>query len=301
MTDGNPLLSLSDALAAAVTKAGQATVLVNGRRRMPASGIVYAPGLILTADHVLERDEDIRLILPDGEEASASLAGRDPGSDLALLRMEASGLSAAEVATAEAQVGQLVLAVGRPSPAGVQASLGIITSTGGPLRTRRGALLERYLTTDAVPYPGFSGGPLVDAAGRILALNTSGLARGASLGIPIQRAWAIASTLSEHGRVRQGYLGIRSQPVTLPVQGQKALGREQTLGLLLLHVEEDSPAAQGDLMIGDILVGIGGEPLEDPDELTGRLTGSLVGKPAQIELLRGGQVATLDVIIGERK
>jgi S1-C subfamily serine protease len=301
-TNGNnPLTALSDAMAEAVAKAGAATVLVNGRRRLPASGIVYAADLVLTADHVIEREDDIPVVLPDGSEIAATLAGRDPGSDLALLRLKAAAAWTAEAAPEEARIGQLVLALGRPDRDGVQASLGVISAIGGPVRTGRGGLLERYLRTDAIPYPGFSGGPLVDAAGRVIGLNTSGLARGASLAIPVSLAWQVAETLEKHGSVRRGYLGVRSQPVAIPAAQQKALGRDQASGLLLVGVEEGSPAEAGGLIVGDILVAIAGQPVTDPDELLARLSGNIVGSPAPLEVLRGGQPTSITVTIGERK
>lgn len=300
-TNENPLVQLSDAMADAVAKAGASTVLVNARQRMPASGIAFSENLILTADHVVERDEDIQILLPDGNQVEASVAGRDPSSDLALLRLAASPLIAAELAAGEARVGQLALAVGRPSQEGLQASLGIVSAAGGPIRTPRGSLIERYIRTDTIPYPGFSGGPLVDAAGRVLGLNTSGLAPGVSLTLPASLAWQVAEALKEHGQLRRGYLGIRSQPVMIPAAQRSALDRTQETGLLLVGIEEQSPAAQGGLMVGDILTGMAGQPLIDPDDLLARLSGALVGKKIEMELLRGGHLNRISVTIGERK
>ena len=301
-SNGNNILTvLSDSMAAAVEKGGAATVLVAGRRRMPASGIAYAPDLILTADHVIERDDDIPVMLPDGTEFAAKLAGRDPGNDLAVLRLGSAVAAVAEPAPQEARIGQLVLALGRPSPDGIQASLGVISAVGGPVRTGRGGLLERYLRTDAVPYPGFSGGPLVDTAGRIVGLNTSGLARGASLAIPAGLAWQVAEALALHGSVRRGYLGLRSQPVAIQPAQQKALGRDQETGLLLVGVEDGSPAEAGGLIVGDILTGIADHAVKDPDELLSRLSGEVVGRPTAVEVLRGGLPHKLTVTIGERK
>ena len=297
--NANPLTALSEALAQAVEKAGASTVLVNARRRLPASGIAYAADLILTADHVVERDEDIHILLPDGTQLGAEVAGRDPGSDLAVLRLERAAATPIETAP-PARVGQLALALGRPAADGIQASLGVVSAAGGPVRTGRGGMLEQYLRTDTIPYPGFSGGPLVDAAGRALGLNTSGLARGMSLTIPQSFAWQIAAALAQHGHVRRGYLGIRSQAVKVPAAQQTALGRQQKHGLLIINVEEDSPAERGGLLVGDILVGLQGEPLEDADELLARLVGELVGQAAQVEVLRGGQPANVMVTIGER-
>jgi S1-C subfamily serine protease len=288
-------------MADAVAKAAAATMTVDARRRMPASGVAYAANLVLTADHVIEREEDIHIGLPDGSQVSAALVGRDPGSDLALLRVEGSPLSPAEPAPAAARIGQLALALGRPGGEGIQASLGLVSAVGGPVRTRRGSLLEQYLRTDTIPYPGFSGGPLIDASGRVLGVNTSGLAPGAALTIPVAVAWQVAAALAQHGHIRRGYLGIRSQPVEIPAAQRHPLGRSQEIGLLLVGVEDNSPASEGGLMVGDILVGLAGEPLDDPDQLLSRLTGALVGQPTPVEVLRGGQLRTITVKIGERK
>lgn len=294
---GNSLAALSDAMAAAVERAAAVTVMINGRRRLPASGILYSPDLVLTAEHVVEREDDIPVFLASDQEVRASVAGRDPGNDLALLRLESASGTAAETAPGEARVGQLALAIGRPSRNGIQASLGIVSSMGGPLRTGRGGLLDRYLATDAIPYPGFSGGPLIDASGRILGINTSGLARGSSLAIPSSLAWAVAATLAEHGHIRRGYLGLRTQPVQLPGGGPE---RVRSTGLLIVGVEEGSPAEMGGLIVGDILTGLAGQPVSDHDELLSRLSAALVGQPAQVAVLRGGQPMEVTVTIGER-
>jgi S1-C subfamily serine protease len=300
--NGNNILSkLSDAMANAVEVAGAGTVMVNGRRRLPASGIAFASDLILTANHVLEREEDIPVILPDGSEFSSRLAGRDPGSDLAVLRLEKSVAALAIPASEEAHVGQIVLALGRPSPNGIQASLGVVSAIGGPVRTGRGGLLERYIRTDAIPYPGFSGGPLVDSSGKVLGMNTSGLSRGASLVVPAGLAWQLAESLAKHGSVRRGYLGVRSQPVEVSAAQQEALGRQQEGGLLLVSVEKRSPAEAGGLMVGDILIGFDGQAVTDPDELFVLLAGEVVDRPIQLEVLRGGQPTQITVTIGERK
>jgi S1-C subfamily serine protease len=217
------------------------------------------------------------------------------------LRLEQPVASPAEAASQEARVGQLVLALGRPTPEGIQASLGVVSAIGGPVRTGHGGLLERYLRTDATPYPGFSGGPLVDTAGRVVGLNTSGLGRGVAITIPAALAWEIASTLAQHGHVRRGFIGVRSQPVPIAVAQQKALGREQASGLLLVGVEDKSPAEKGGLLVGDIIVALAGKPVVDPDELLAALVGEIVGKPTSFEILRGGQPLTLSVTVGERK
>ncbi len=296
----NVLVELSDALADAAEKAGEATVLVNARRRMPASGIAYAADLILTADHVVEQAEDIMVTLADRTEISARVAGRDAGSDLAVLKLERAAGTVAEATKSPARLGQIALALGRPSPDGIEASLGTVSAIGGPIRTGRGGMLERYIRTDSISYPGFSGGPLVAADGTVLGLNTSGLARGAAITIPADIAWKVAETLAKHGQIKRGYLGIRSQTVEIPDASQKALKREQATGLLVVSVEKDSPASKSGLIVGDILVAVASVPVLHHDELFARLSGDVVGKSTPVEILRGGQPQTLNVLIGER-
>lgn len=299
-TSDNPLVAFSEALADAVARAGAATVLVNARRRMPASGVQFGPDLVLTASHAVEREENLSVLHSDGSETVVTMVGRDPSTDLAVLRLEKSAGAVAERAPQDGRVGQLVLALGRPSPNGIEASLGVISSVGGPVRMQRGGLLESYLRTDTIPYPGFSGGPLVDVSGRVLGINTSGLAHGAAITIPASLAWTVAEALGQHGRVRRGYLGVRSQPVELPTASRQALGRDQKLGLLLVGVDDGSPAANGGLLLGDVLVALAGKPVEDPDALVSMLAANLVGTPVAIEVIRGGQPRSLTVTVGER-
>jgi S1-C subfamily serine protease len=296
----NVLIELSDALADAAEKAGKATVLVNARRRMPASGIAYAANLVLTADHIVEREEDITVIFADGTEIPAKVAGRDAGSDLAVLKLERAAGTVAEATKSPARLGQIALVLGRPSQDGIEASLGTVSAIGGPIRTGRGGMLERYIRTDSISYPGFSGGPLVAADGTVLGINTSGLARGTAITVPADIAWKIADVLAKNGHIKRGYLGVRSQTVEIPEASQKALKREQATGLLILGVENGSPASKGGFIVGDILVAVVGSPVLHHDELFTRLNGDVVGKSTPIEILRGGQPQTLNVLIGER-
>jgi len=297
--EGRDLLAaLSEAMAEAVARGAAATVTVDARDRLPASGVGYAADLVLTADHVIEREE-IRVVLPDGRERSAVRIGRDPSTDLALLRVSEGGVPILEIADREPRVGQIVLALGRPTAEGIQASMGVISAVGGGLRTPWGAWLERYIRTDATMYPGFSGGPLVDIEGRALGINTSGIA-GIPLTVPIRLAWRVAEALAREGRVRRGYLGVRTQPVPLAPAQQEALGRAQRYGLLIVGVEAGSPAAQGGLQVGDILTAFEGEPVEDPEDLQSRLVGEGVGRAATVEVLRGEARRTLTLVVGER-
>jgi len=296
----NPMTDLSNGLTSAVEKAGASTILVDARKRYPASGIAYADDLILTADHVVTREEDLKVLLPDGKSLPATLAGRDPGSDLALLKLAEKALTPAKTSE-DVKVGQLVLALGRPNSNGMQASWGIVTSIHGPARTHRGGLLDEYIQTETTPYPGFSGGPLVNTEGEVLGLNTSGLTRGSSLTIPVKYAWRIADALAKYGTVKRGYLGVRTQPTEIPEASRKALKREQTNGLLILWLEEAGPAEKGGLLVGDILVAVNAQPVADPDDLFSALNSETVGKPTPVEVLRGGKPETINVTVGERK
>ncbi len=296
----NPLTDFSNGLSSAVEKGGASTILVDARKRYPASGIAYADDLVLTADHVVTREDDIKVLLPDGKSVSATIAGRDPGSDLALLRLAEKSLTPAKTSDS-VKVGQLVLALGRPNSAGMQASWGIVTAISGPTRTFRGGMLDEYVQTETTPYPGFSGGPLVNTEGEVLGLNTSGLTRGSSLTIPVKVAWRVAEALAKHGSVKRGYLGVRTQPVDVPDAARTALGREQTHGLLVLWLEEGGPAEKSGLLVGDILVAISGQPVGDADDLFSALNSESVGKAVAVEVLRGGRPETVSVTVGERQ
>jgi S1-C subfamily serine protease len=286
-------------MAAAAEKVGASTVMVNARRRIPATGVAYATDLILTANHVVERDEGIPVLFGDGNQVSADLVGRDQGTDLALLRLEQSVANPAKTAP-QAKVGQLVLALGRPSDVGIEASLGVVSAIGGPVHTRHGAI-DRYIRTDTTPFPGFSGGPLADVEGRVIGINTSGFGHGISLTIPADLAWNVARQLASHGSVQRGYLGVRSQGVEIPGESQKALKRQQPAGLLLISVERKSPAETAGLMVGDIIVAVDKNPVHNHDELLARLTGDLIAKSTPVEVLRGGKPLIIKVKIGARE
>src|ERR671912_2097795 len=299
MEHTDTLAALSDGMADAVENVATSIVRVNGRRRRSGSGLVFAQNKVLTASHVLEREEDLSVETADGRTLSARFAGRDHSSDLALLNVEGLDIDPATPAEAEARVGQISLAVGSHSRGeGPRATLGVVSTVGGPIRTRRGPRLERYIQTDATPYPGFSGGPLIDARGNALGILVSGWGRGAAFAIPADLAWRTAGTLSERGSVKRGYLGILSQPVRLP-DGQR-LGLTQRGGLLVVGVEEGSPAGRGGLIIGDILVTLDGQPVEDTEDLLVLLTGDRVGQEVPVKVVRGGELQELRVTVGER-
>ncbi|HEM47251.1 MAG TPA: PDZ domain-containing protein [Alphaproteobacteria bacterium] len=296
---GEFLSDLSQALAGTVAAAGQGVVRVEGRRRLPASGIVWpAGGVVVTAHHVVRRDEGIRLGLADGGTVHASVVGRDPTTDLAVLRAEAGDLPAAAVGgDGDLAVGHVVLALGRPGRS-VQATMGIVSALGEEWQTPAGGRVERYVQTDVVMYPGFSGGPLVDAAGRVCGLNTSALLRGVSVALPAATVERVVGELLAHGRMRRGYLGVGAQPVRLPAGLADTLGQET--GLLLASVSPGSPADEAGLMLGDVLVAFDGQPVRHMDELLALLGDERVGRTVTARIVRGGQLHELSVTVGER-
>ncbi len=174
-------------------------------------------------------------------------------------------------------------------------SLGVVSAVGGPWRTPRGGRVDGYLRTDATMYPGFSGGPLVDAGGRVLGINSSWLGRGEGLAIQTEAAESVVEALLAHGRIRRGYLGISSQPARLaePFEDSDAV-------LLAVNVEQDSPADKAGLLVGDALVSLDGQRFRNHEELQGLLGSEVVGKSATLTIVRGGERRELSVVVGER-
>lgn len=296
------LSTVSNQLADAVQAAGAWTVRVQARRGPPASGIALAADLVLTADHVVDpgREDSIKIGLPDGSEVGGSVVGRDPATDLAILRIASGTLTPAKAAAGEPRTGALALVVGRPG-AEPNASLGLITGLAGPARTRRGGMLERFIQVDAVLYPGFSGGPLVDADGAVLGMITSGLGFGGpAVAIPWALASQLAETIGKHGKVPRGYLGVGSQPVTLSPQAKELTGGQER-GLLVVQVAEGGPAAAAGFLQGDILVRLDGTAVTNADDLQGLLGPNRVGSSVNASVVRGGELRELSLTVGTRE
>jgi S1-C subfamily serine protease len=294
------LANLSDALAATVERTGSSVIRVEGRQRLPASGIVWSSdGIIVTAHHILEQDDNIKVGLPDGRTVPATLVGRDQTTDLAVLRAQATGLAApAWIDTEGLKVGNLVLALGRPGQ-NVRATMGIVSALGQSWRTPTGGTLDRYVQSDVTMYPGFSGGPMVDAPGRFLGVNSSALLRGGTtITIPTSTVRHAVETLLTHGRIRRGYLGVGTQPIRLPEAAARQLAQETAL--IVVSVEPDSPAEKGKLFIGDTIVSLAGQPVRHLDDLLALLSGDRVGATLPMRIWRVGQPQELSVTIGER-
>lgn len=289
------LLSLSNDLAAAVERAAPAVVAVHARR-LPSTGIHWRPGIVVTAEHTVRTAEDITVTMADGRSLPAVLAGRDPGTDLAVLRVADAGSVVATLGDdAALKVGHMVLALGY----GPRASWGVISALGPRWRSWRGGDIDRLVRLDLVLYPGFSGGPLVDAAGRVVGLNTSGLARETRLALPVTMVTRVADELLQKGHVSRGYLGLGMQPVRLPEPLRAQLGLGDG-ALIVVMVEPSGPAARAGVLLGDVLVALDGEPVGDLEDVQARLGSDRVGAEIPAVVLRGGVRTELRITVGEQ-
>ena len=291
------LLSLSNDLALAVERAAPAVVAVHARRRLPSTGIHWRPGIVVTAEHTVKTEEDITVSMADGRSLAARLAGRDPGTDLAVLRVD--GLTAPTASLgddAALRVGHMVLAVGY----GPRVSWGVISALGPRWRSWRGGEIDRLVRLDLVLYPGFSGGPLVDATGRVVGMNTSGLAQETRLLVPGSTVSLVMDELLRQGHVARGYLGLGMQPVRLPDALRGQLGLTGDAGLIVVTVAADGPAARAGVLLGDVLVALGGEPVRDLDDVQAHLGSARIGAALPALVIRAGARAELTITVGEQ-
>jgi S1-C subfamily serine protease len=294
------LAAISEELAAAVASAGRAVVTVRGRERMPSSGIHYSPGVIVTADHSVRRTEDLAVRLADGTELAATLAGRDSGTDVAVLKAELKTMPVAERAAAAPKPGQVALVVGRLAEAGLSASMGVISAVGPRWRTWRGGMIDSFVRLDAAVYPGSSGGVVADIEGRLLGMATSGLSRVAPVAVPAATLERVVTELLATGRVSRGYLGVGLQPVALPEVLRGKLKSGQAAGLIVLSVEPGGPADNAGVLIGDIVVALDGAAAADTDDVQQALGGEAIGRSVKASLVRGGELVEAAITIGER-
>jgi S1-C subfamily serine protease len=292
------LSSFSAGLAELVERAGESAVAIEARHRIGSSGFLWKPGIIVTADHAIRRDEEIPVILPDGSRVTAELAGRDPGSDIAVLRVPGTKASALTAASA-LRTGEIVLAVGRHEP-GVLAAMGIVSTAGGPWMNWRGGQLDSLLRLDIGAYPRSSGSVVIDTQGRFAGMLTTGLTRTAPIAIPAATVDRVATELAEHGRIARGYLGVGFQPIPLPPAFSKALNREQRTGVIVLSVAPEGPAESAGILRGDVIAAIGGQAVTDTDDVQAALRGA-IGKELPVVIFRGGERAEIRIRVGERR
>jgi S1-C subfamily serine protease len=287
----NELAALSNELAQAVKQAGSTVVAVHARPRFSSSGVFWRPGVIVTAEHTIRREEEITVTLPDGTNAPATLAGSDPGTDVAVLKVESSAQAPIARAAADPIPGNLILAIGRSEDSGVNATMGIVSAVSGSWRTWRGGRLDRYIRLDLTLYPNSSGGVVVNTEGGAIGIATSTLSRIAGVAIPGFTIDRVVDEILARGRVSRGYLGVGLQPVELP---------EHKKGLIVLSLEPEGPAAKAGVLIGDILVTLGATNVTDTDDIQAVLEGHAVGQKVEAVFLRGGDSRSLNIVIGER-
>lgn len=294
------LLALSNNLADAVEQAGRCVVTVNARSRYSSSGIHWRPGVVITADETIKRQEEITVGLPDGRTVPATLAGRDPSTDVAVLKIQDVELPVADIGdTLALKVGHLVLALGRGNENGLSASMGVVSALGGAWRSYYNGLIDQFIRLDLTLYPGSSGGPLVEATGRIVGMNTSG-PRYTVLTIPASTVNRVVDQLVEKGRIARGYLGLGMQPVRLPENLKSTLNLSSLGGVIVINVEPNGPADKAGVLIGDILIALDGKSVNDTGDVQAMLGFQSVGKTLNVQIIRGGALVEVALTPGER-
>jgi len=290
------LTAFSNQLADAVATAAKSVVQVHGRRQ-PASGIAFAPDVVITTTRAIGGEDGLTVRTPDGRTIDAELAGWDPATHLVALRAPGLDVPAAAVSATPPRVGHLAVAVGRSWSNAVTASTGIVSVIGGPLPTGRGRKIDEIIRTNAPMHRGFAGGAFADTEGRVLGIATAAEIRGLGVVIPAAIAWKAAGDLIAHGRAKRGYLGVAGQAVRLAA-GQRGVDEADT-AVLIVQIVEGSPAEKAGLIVGDVLTGIDSTPIESPDRLLEALSGR-GGQAATLHVRRGGSATDVAITIGEK-
>jgi S1-C subfamily serine protease len=294
------LAEFSKSLADAVEQVGRYVIAVPEGGREGVSGTLWREGIAVTAAHTIQGYDEVTVTLPSGEERKAAVAGRDRGTDVAVLKFTEPTGSAVFADELHSRVGEIVLAVGRRGAAGLATTFGVISAIGGPWRTWQGARVDRWLRLDLNPFTGFSGGPIVNARGEVLGIATSGPRRSV-VTIAASTVEGVVNHVLKHGRVARGYLGIGVQPVAFPQAARHSLGIGSDRGLLVVTIAPGSPADSAGVLLGDIVVAVEGAPVHGIHSLQPALDPDQVGKRIAVELVRGGHRMQLQVTVGERK
>jgi len=296
------IASFSQELAAAAEQAGSSVVTVHARHRVPSSGIHWRKGIVITANHTVRREDEITVLVDGGKRVSAKLAGRDSGTDLAVLKFEQeSALAIPQFADASTlKLANFVLALGRTRFGNLVASAGIIGGLGGEWRSWRGGRIDQSIRLDLALYPGFSGGPLINVDGKVLGLNTNGFGRGRAVTIPGSTINRVVDELLDKGYIARPYLGIAMQPVTVPEALRAKLKSSVSGGLMVLHVEPGGPADKAGIVLGDVIVELQGKPALDTEHIQDLLASAKVNEKLAATVIRGGAPLELTIMLGER-
>src|SRR4029077_12801555 len=285
------LETISSEFASAAEKVGGSVVAVHARRWMPTSGIEWKKGVVVTVNHGVQRDEDIEVLLNDGRAVSAKVAGRDPRTDIAVLRIEERSSSAPFLGdSTRLRLGHLVLALGRTRRGDLVASSGIIGGISGEWRNPHGGQLYQHIRLGLALYPGFSGGPLLDARGEVVGINTRGLAHGRAVTVPVATVDRVVEELLNKGHIARPYLGVAMQPVEVPENLRSKLPAETRVGLLVTHVEHGAPAENAGVLLGDVVFEVGRKTVEHVDAIQDSLATAKIGDVLQIRLIRAGEI-----------
>jgi len=295
------LIDLSNALAETTASAAANVVAVHAEARGSASGVIWRPGTIVTAEHALRRDEEIHVTLPDARVVPATLAGRDPSTDLAVLKCLEATAAVSTLGDATAlKPGSLTLVVGRTRASGPVAALGVVSLVAPERRTWTGAALTPYIRLDVGLQPTAIGGAVVDAQGRTVGIATPRFARFGAIAIPARTVDHAVDTLLKKGHIPQGYLGVGLQSVRLPDVLRQSLQRAEKTAAIVLEVEPESPANKAGIVIGDILIALAGHPVARLEDVHSQLHGEAIGKPLTLKFVRGGAMQEVDIVVGER-
>ncbi len=296
------LLDLSNSLATTVEQVEGVVVAVNTGMRIAPSGIHWRRGIIVTSDESLPRYDEITITLAGGRSLPVTLLGHDPSTDIAIFRFENADIPVAPIGDAKTlKVGHLVLGLARSSDGNIRATMGSVSALGGGAwRSMSGGNIDRFIRPDIILYPNFAGGPLVDAAGRVVGMNTSGR-RGTVLTIPSSTIDRVVQQLLSQGRIVRGYLGLGMQPVQLPENLRTALSLPIASGVIVVNVEPNSPASQAGVLLGDIIVSFDNVFIRDSADVLALLNSSdRIGKTVKMQVIRGGVLIELAIAVGER-
>jgi S1-C subfamily serine protease len=295
------LLAFSNSLADTVEQAGSAVVAVNAGKRIASSGIHWQDKIIVTSDESLGRYDEISVTLLDERTVPVSLVGHDPSTDIAVFQLQNSEIPVAQIGDAKKlKVGHLVLGLARSGEGGLRAAMGVVSVVGGAWQSMNGGNIDQFIRPDITLYPGFAGGPLVDAGGYVVGMNTSGR-RGTALTIPASTVARVVNQLVTKGHISRGYLGVGMQPVRLPNNLKNLLNLPATMGVIVVNVEPSGPADNAGILLGDVLVTFDNIAVSDTGDVLALLNHSdRIGKTVKVQLVRGGALVELDVVIGER-
>lgn len=295
------LETLSNDFAAAAEAVGSSVAAIYGRRWMPSSGIQWRKGFIVTAHHTIRREEDITVVAAGGKSFKANLAGRDPSTDLAILRVsEESALPLPSFGDGGLKLGHVVLALGRSRGSNLVASAGIVGGISGEWEPRRGGRVDQHIRLSLELYPGFSGGPLVNAQGKVVGINTRGLSRGRAVTIPLATVNRIVDELIEKGHIAKPYLGLAMQPVAVPESLRGKVPGAGNSAVLVVHVEAAGPADKAGVLLGDVVVELQGKPVEDTGDIQQLLGSAKIGDTVAATVLRGGAPVKLSIMLADR-